>query len=170
MYPNPSDRASYDNPQDELLQVFDVVPESEIRQPKQLNAHGDMAMPVIKNGMTTGTTVGWVNGLKSLVRYYSDYELEFTAFETTILPYGGRGAFSEGGDRVPLSSTEEAVSSPCSPVVAARPRRPTLPLGLHGMTLSHASRRPCPAASSTRSSPATRFVHPLSTLTFFAHS
>ena len=97
MCPNPSDRAGYENPQDELLQVSGVVPESEICQPKQLNAHGDKAMPVIKNGMTTGTTVGWVNGLKSLVRYYSDYEIEFTVFETTILPYGGRGSFSEGG-------------------------------------------------------------------------
>lgn len=55
-------------------------------------------MPVIKNGSTTGTTVGWVNGLESLVRYYSDCELEFTAFETTILSYGGPGAFSDKGD------------------------------------------------------------------------
>jgi hypothetical protein len=98
MFPNRSDRAGYRYPQDGLLQVSGVVPESEVRQPKQLNAHGDKAMPVIKNGSTTGTTVGWVNGLESLVRYYSDYELEFTAFETTILSYGGRGAFSDKGD------------------------------------------------------------------------
>ena len=98
MFPNRLDWVGYQYPQDGLLQVFDVVPESEIRQPKQLNAWGDKAMPVIKNGLTTGTTVGWVNGLESLVRYYSDYELEFTAFETTILSYGGRGAFSDKGD------------------------------------------------------------------------
>ena len=44
------------------------------------------------------TTVGRVNGLKSLVRYYDCYDLEFTALETTIVPYGGRGAFSDKGD------------------------------------------------------------------------
>jgi len=98
MFPNHSDRVGYQYPQDGLLQVFDVVPESEIRQPKQLDTHGYNAMPVIKNGLTTGTTVGWVNGLESLVRYYPDHELEFTALETTILSYGGRGAFSEKGD------------------------------------------------------------------------
>ncbi|KAG0644346.1 hypothetical protein HOY80DRAFT_941397 [Tuber brumale] len=98
MFPNRSDRASYRYPPDGLLQVFDVVPKSEIQQPKQHNAHGDNAMPVIKNGLTTGTTVGWVNGLESLVRYYPDYNLKFTALETTILSYGGRGAFSDQGD------------------------------------------------------------------------
>lgn len=98
MYPNHADRADYEYPEDGLLQICGVVPESEIRQPKQLNANGDNAMPVIKNGLATDTTVGWVNGLKSLVRYYVDYDLEFTALETTIVPYGGRGAFSGQGD------------------------------------------------------------------------
>ncbi|PWW72996.1 hypothetical protein C7212DRAFT_354227 [Tuber magnatum] len=98
MFPNHKDRASYRYPPDGLLQVLDVVLKSEIQQPNQRNAHGDNAMPVIKNGLTTGTTVGWVNGLESLVRYYPDYDLEFTAFETTILSYGGRGAFSDQGD------------------------------------------------------------------------
>ena len=55
-------------------------------------------MPVIKNSVITGTTVGWVNGLKSLVRYDDDYDLEFTVLETTIVPYGGRGAFSDKGN------------------------------------------------------------------------
>lgn len=92
MYPNHADRADYEYPEDGLLQIYGIVPESEIRQPKQLNANGDNAMPVIKNGLTTDTTVGWVNGLKSLVRYYVDSDLEFTTLETIIVPYGGRGA------------------------------------------------------------------------------
>ncbi|KAG8736674.1 hypothetical protein FRC10_009052 [Ceratobasidium sp. 414] len=98
MFPNRADRAGYEYPKDGLLQIHGVVPESEICQPQQLNANGENAMPVIKNGLTTGTTVGWVNGLKSLVRYYGDYNLEFTALEITIIPYGGRGAFSDQGD------------------------------------------------------------------------
>ena len=98
MYPNVADRADYEYPEDGLLQIYGVVPESEIRQPTQRNAKGDPAMPVIKNGMTTGTTVGWVNGLKSLVRHYDYYDIDFTSLETTIIPYGGRGPFSDGGD------------------------------------------------------------------------
>ncbi|KAG0127670.1 hypothetical protein HOY82DRAFT_541833 [Tuber indicum] len=97
MFPNRLDRVGYEYPQDGLLQICGLVPESEIRQPQQLSAHGDTAMPVIKNGLVAGTTVGWVNGLQSLVRHY-DYGFEFTALETTILPYGGRGAFSDQGD------------------------------------------------------------------------
>jgi len=81
-----------------LLQISGAVPENEICHPTQRNAHGDPAMPVIKNGSTTGTTVGWVNGLKSLVRHYDSYDIDFTSLETTIVPYGGRGAFSGGGD------------------------------------------------------------------------
>ncbi|PWW75125.1 hypothetical protein C7212DRAFT_344986 [Tuber magnatum] len=72
MFPNHSDRASYRYPPDGLLQVFYVVLKSEIQQPKQRHAPGDNAMP--------------------------DYDLEFTALETTILSYGGRGAFSGQGD------------------------------------------------------------------------
>ena len=98
MYPWAADRVGYAYPQDGLLPIFDVVPESEMRQPTQRNSRGDLAMPVIKNGMTTGTTVGWLNGLKSLVRHYSHYNISFTSFETTIVPYGERGAFSEHGD------------------------------------------------------------------------
>lgn len=50
-----------------MLQIFGLVPENEIRFPEQLVSHGDKAMPVIKHGMTTGTTVGWINGLQSAV-------------------------------------------------------------------------------------------------------
>lgn len=69
-----------------------------MRHPTQRNGRSDLAMPVIKNGLTTGTIVGWLNGLKSLVRHYEVYNITFTSFETTIVPYGRRGAFSECGD------------------------------------------------------------------------
>jgi len=99
MYPHVADRTDYEYPQDGLLKIFGAVPESEIRQPTQRNAKGDPAMPVIKNGMTTGTTAGWINGLESLVRHYDrHYNIDFASLETTIIPYGGRGAFSDGGD------------------------------------------------------------------------
>ncbi|RDX47194.1 hypothetical protein OH76DRAFT_1456816 [Lentinus brumalis] len=100
LYPNLADRVGYKYPMDGLLDIVGTssVPESEIRQPTQRNAKGDPAMPVIKNGRGTGTTVGWVNGLKSLVRH-SDYDdIKFTSLETTILPYSQPGGFSNRGD------------------------------------------------------------------------
>ncbi|KAF5381950.1 hypothetical protein D9615_004357 [Tricholomella constricta] len=44
-------------------------------------------MPVIKNGLATGTTVGWFNELKALVRHYDHYtkEFKFSSFEVTIV-------------------------------------------------------------------------------------
>jgi hypothetical protein len=100
MFPNVTDRDGYAYPDHGLLQLRGVVPENEILNPKQLNANGDPAMAVVKNGRTTRTTVGWVSELKSLVRHYDYVNLDFTSRELTIIPYRGsvRGAFSEGGD------------------------------------------------------------------------
>ncbi|KAF5373474.1 hypothetical protein D9615_009467 [Tricholomella constricta] len=104
MYPWDPDRAGYSYPEDGLLEISDdTVPESELRQPTQHNELGAPALPVLKNGSTTGTTVGWLNGLKALVRHHEpsnhDHEIKFTSFETTIVPYGGdHGAFSGFGD------------------------------------------------------------------------
>jgi hypothetical protein len=99
LYPWAADRANYSYPEDGLLPIFGSVAESELRQPTQCNGRGAPAMPVLKNGSTTGTTVGWLNRLQALVRHYDEYGLEFTSFEITIVPYGGgRGAFSAAGD------------------------------------------------------------------------
>ncbi|KAG8899342.1 hypothetical protein FRB99_006773 [Tulasnella sp. 403] len=98
LFPHPQDQAGYKVPQDNLLQVTDVVPMEEIRRPQQLNARGEKALPVIKNGMATATTVGWVNPLESLVRKYSPYEVTRESTEVVIVPYGGRDAFSAKGD------------------------------------------------------------------------
>lgn len=73
--------------------------------PKQLNEKGEPAMAVVKNGRTTGTTFGWLNGLESHVRYYhlnnnsNVPTLKFKTNETTIVPYAREhGAFSARGD------------------------------------------------------------------------
>ncbi|KAF5374099.1 hypothetical protein D9615_008836 [Tricholomella constricta] len=100
MYPWKADRAGYAYPEDGLLQIIGGISESELRQPTQHNGCGAPAIPVIKNGSATGTTVGWYNGLKTLVRHYDHDtdEAEFTSFEVTIVPYGGPDAFSATGD------------------------------------------------------------------------
>jgi len=78
-----------------------VVPLEELLHPKHLDAKGDPAMAAVKNGRTTGTTAGWMTGLKALVRYYKFINVEFTSRELIVVPYDnkpGRDAFSDGGD------------------------------------------------------------------------
>jgi len=100
MFPHVADREGYEYPRHGLLRIHGVVPLDEIHHPKHLDAKGDPAMVVVKNGRTTRTTVGWMSGLKSLVRY-KFINVEFTSRELTVVPYDnkpGRGAFSDEGD------------------------------------------------------------------------
>ena len=105
MWPDTTDRQGFEYP-DNGLHISGFILEDEILMPKQRNAAREPAMPVVKNGRTTGTTFGWLNGLKSLVRYYNQNSnssgppiISFTSMETTIVPYGcGHGAFSDPGD------------------------------------------------------------------------
>ena len=99
MFPQPEDRAEYQYPDDGLLQAFGVVKDNEIHQPQHLDVHGEKALLVVKNGLTTGTTIGRVNGLDSFTRVYPNYGIEHTSIETAILPYNNkRGLFSAPGD------------------------------------------------------------------------
>ncbi|KZP24239.1 hypothetical protein FIBSPDRAFT_736125 [Athelia psychrophila] len=99
MYPNPADRKDYRYPWNGLLQAFGVVPDAEIRKPQNLEANGDKCLFVVKNGTTTGTTVGRANGLESFTRYYSEYGIEHISIEIAVLPYDKkRGKFSDAGD------------------------------------------------------------------------
>ena len=101
MFPRVTDREGCAYPEHGKLRIHGVVPLHEILHPKYLGANGDPAMAVIKNGSTTGTTVGWMSGLKSLVRHYKSVNVEFTSRELTVVPYDNkpeRGAFSGEGD------------------------------------------------------------------------
>ena len=99
MLPHVADRKGCGYPEHGLLRLRGVVPLNEILSPKQLDANGDPAMAVVKNGRTTGATAGWMSGLKSLVRHYKLINVGFTSREFTVVPYdGARGAFSDGGD------------------------------------------------------------------------
>ena len=101
MYPIVSERTGDMYPEDGLLPISSSVPRSEMFPPTQHNKEGKLPMPVIKNGATTGTTIGWLNGLESRTRHYGkDGQHTFTSTETTIVPYSGSqtGAFSGDGD------------------------------------------------------------------------
>jgi hypothetical protein len=81
------------------LKVKGVVKEDEIRKPKQLDANGEECLIVIKNGKTTGATIGRGTGIESFVREYDDYGIRSTSMEIAIYPYSHRdGAFSAPGD------------------------------------------------------------------------
>ncbi|KAH6902436.1 hypothetical protein BKA70DRAFT_1435169 [Coprinopsis sp. MPI-PUGE-AT-0042] len=84
---------------DGLIQVTGTVPEHELRSPKILNDTNDRAMPVHKTGRATGTTFGWVNGLKTLARHRNVNGTFFDSRELTIIPYNDySGSFSGRGD------------------------------------------------------------------------
>ena len=99
MFPRPEDRALRNYPLGGLLQAHGVVKDEDIRSPQQLDANGNKYLPVVKNGLATGTTVGRVNGLYSFTRLYTEYGTKETSLEVAVLPYDReRGAFSAPGD------------------------------------------------------------------------
>ncbi|KAM5532548.1 hypothetical protein V8D89_013754 [Ganoderma adspersum] len=99
MFPHPTDRATYQYPQDGLLQAYGVVQEHEIRNPQHLDANGDKCLLVVKNGLTTGTTAGYVNGLESFVYRYPEYGINQTSIEIAVVACDRtHGKFSDAGD------------------------------------------------------------------------
>lgn len=99
MFSQPDDSAGYFYPDDGLLQAWGVVQDTEIRAPKHLDIHRQESLMVIKNGGTTGTTLGRANGLESAKRTYPETGLvKVTTLDFAVLPYGGRGKFSDAGD------------------------------------------------------------------------
>ncbi|KAI0056985.1 hypothetical protein BV25DRAFT_1831617 [Artomyces pyxidatus] len=99
MYPQPVDQANYRYPQDGLLQAHGVIPDDEFRDPPHLDVHGEKCLLVVKNGPTTGTTVGRANGLESFTRIYDDSGIAHTSLGIAVLPYDKmRGRFSGAGD------------------------------------------------------------------------
>ena len=73
--------------------------DDEIRQPQLLDVHGERALLVVKNDLTTGATIGRDTGLESFTHTYPDYEIKHTSIEVAILPYDKqRGPFSAPGD------------------------------------------------------------------------
>ena len=99
MFPQPQDRKGYRYPQDGLLQAFDIVKDAEMRNPQHLDVHGEKCLLVVKNGLTTGTTIGRLNGLESFTRVYNEYGISQKSLEIAVLSYDKEhGKFSGAGD------------------------------------------------------------------------
>lgn len=99
MFPRPEDQAGCKYPRDGLLPAYGVVKDKEIRSPQQLDAEGYKCFLVVKYGLTTGTTVGRVNGLDAFTRVYTEYDIKETSVEVAVLPCDRkRGAISAPRD------------------------------------------------------------------------
>ncbi|KAN0113531.1 hypothetical protein V8E52_007595 [Russula decolorans] len=92
MHPHPEGQSDFKYPLGGLLQVNGVVKEAELRSPKRLDANGEECLLVVKNGKTTGVTIGRVAGIES-------YGLKKTSLEVAVYPYSHKdGAFSAASD------------------------------------------------------------------------
>ncbi|KZT23693.1 hypothetical protein NEOLEDRAFT_1157202 [Neolentinus lepideus HHB14362 ss-1] len=99
MFPQSQDRKNYSYLEDGLLRAYDFVREAEMHNPQQLDVHGEKCLLIVKNGLTTGTTVGRVNGLESFRRVYEDHGISHKSLEIAVLPYDKtHGKFSDAGD------------------------------------------------------------------------
>ena len=99
MFPRSEDRAGYKYPQGGLLQALGVVQAHEIYNSQHLDASGEKFLPVVKNGLATGTTIGRAMGMESFTRVYDEYGFKETSVEIAVLPYGNKnGPFSAPGD------------------------------------------------------------------------
>ncbi|EAU93576.1 hypothetical protein CC1G_02806 [Coprinopsis cinerea okayama7 len=102
MFPQPHDHRDFHVPDDSLLQLKDYVSEAEFHNPQNYDIHDAKTLLAVKNGPTTGTTFGRVNGLESATRHYLEDGVAVTALEFIVCAYDTKTAkndrFSDGGD------------------------------------------------------------------------
>lgn len=99
MCPRADAAPSFKYPEDRLLPLRGIISEDLMRNPDMLDHNGEGSLLVIKNGGTTGVTIGRANGIFSYVREYFGNNTHQTSKEWAILPYDSKsGVFSEGGD------------------------------------------------------------------------
>lgn len=97
MNPHCQSSSSIKFPVGGLLKIKGVVKESELHNPKQLDANGEECLIVVKNGMTTGVTIGCATGIESFIRKYDDDGMKKTSMEIAVYSYD-QIAFSAAGD------------------------------------------------------------------------
>jgi hypothetical protein len=99
MHPHVESHEPLKYPRGGLLQLRDVVKEDELRHPTMLDANGEERLIVVKNGNTTGVTIGFATGIESFVREYDNYAIGSTFMAIAIYPGSHQdGAFSAPGD------------------------------------------------------------------------
>jgi hypothetical protein len=74
-------------PPDHLLQLQGIVTEDELRHPKMLDVNSEECLIVVKNGLSTGVTIGRSSGIESFVREYDKHGNHATSMELAIYSY-----------------------------------------------------------------------------------
>jgi hypothetical protein len=99
MYPRLDAASTFKYPDDRLLRLRSVLSEKLMRRPDMLDIDGESCLLVVKNGHTTGVTIGRATGIFSYVRKYYENSTHETSMEWAILPYDNKsGVFSAPGD------------------------------------------------------------------------
>lgn len=92
-----------------------------------LDANGEECIIVVKNGATTGVTLGRATGIESFVREYKDYAIHSTSMYIAVYPHSNKdGTFSSPGTPGLLSVTPTIASLACLLAVPVRLIRPML--------------------------------------------
>jgi len=90
---------TFEYPEDRLLELRDVMQEDQMHNPDMLDDNGKPCLLVLKDGNTTGLTIGHGTGIFSFVREYFNNGTHQTSMEWAILPYDYEsGVFSAPGD------------------------------------------------------------------------
>src|SRR5260221_14446699 len=86
-------------PLDNLLPLWDIVKEDELSCPTTLDARVEECIIVVKNGNSTGVTIGRGSGIESFVREYDDQGIHSTSMVVAAYPYSHKDhAFFAPGD------------------------------------------------------------------------
>ena len=97
MYPRDDAQSEFNYPEDRLYRITNILDADKIKEPNNRDLNNDPVRFVIKNGFTTGTTIGRLNGYESFTRHYAIGT--FDSIEAAVYPYDTNStAFSRGGD------------------------------------------------------------------------
>ena len=102
MHPNPKNppNLNFKFPENRLLPLRGTVGLDELHKPTTYDEHGNRCLLVLKNGKSTGLTVGRANSLMSITRQLSPCGTKYlTAHQWAIFPYDDdSGPFAAEGD------------------------------------------------------------------------
>ena len=99
MFPRTDATMTFKYPCDRILELQDIMQEDQMHNPDMLDHNGEPCLLVIKNGNTTGLTIGRATGIFSFVREYFLNGTHQTSMEWAILPYDNKsGVFAAPGD------------------------------------------------------------------------
>ena len=101
MYPRPANPTSFKYPGNRLLKFIGTIPDGQMGKPdnKTLDHDNDPVIMVIKRGGASGLTVGRLNSIRSVLRYYLKGQPGQSSREVAVYPHNCKsGPFSEAGD------------------------------------------------------------------------